>query len=113
MHALALGQFGKRTLIVAGTDRGALVVWDFDDGTSVGCQLNAHVGGVDHVCFGTVDREPVLIAAGSDGILTFWTPMLEFIFRIEVGEAVTALTWVQPDRLAVGCELGVLMLCFT
>jgi len=113
VHTLAVGQCGERALLAAGTDHGAILVWDFDEGTLEAYQPNAHLDQTDEVCFGIIDGEPVLIGGGSDGMLSFWTPTLEPIYRIGIGEAIYALAWVPPDGLAVGSSSGILMLHFT
>jgi hypothetical protein len=41
-----------------------------------------------------------------------WTLSLDRLLHIEVGDAITALTWIEPDRLAVGTNAGIVMLQF-
>jgi len=112
VRALPVGKCDDRTLLVAGTDHGAIIVWDFDSGICEGCRLNAHIGSTDHVCFGMIAGDSVLIAGGTDAMVSLWTPSLEPLSQIEIGERITSLAWMPPDGLAVGGMSGVLVLRF-
>jgi WD40 repeat protein len=113
VFALAAARCGEDVVLAAGTHEGDLVVWNFLTGELKQSRMSMHLGSVDAICFGNLDGKPVLISGSSDGILCVWPPNLEKrLFRVEIGEAITALTWMHPNRLAVASSRGVLTLQF-
>ncbi len=99
--------------MAAGTDAGAIVLWDFETGTHERFKPNTHSGSTDHICFGTVGGQAVIVTGGSDGKVGIWTHMLDPLDYIDVGASITALEWVTPAQLAVGSSSGVVMIRFT
>lgn len=107
---LATGTDNGETLLAAGTARGHLAIWNFMDGQVRAARAAAHVGEVRALSFGTIDGQAVLASGGHDGALCLWSTAFEALFRIEIGEAIFAIEWLGPNRLAVGTSRGVLQL---
>jgi WD40 repeat protein len=113
VRSLAIGNLHNETVLAARVDRGGIVSWDFTTGTRKAIKLNAHAGAVEDLCFGQIHGQSALISGRSDGMIRFWTPSLDLLSEIDIGEPLTALVWINPDRLAVGSLAGVLVVEFS
>lgn len=110
VESLAACQGALDALLAAGTESGLLALWDLHSGEIRATREAAHLSDISALAFDDRGVEPVLVSGGEDGVLRFWTPELEEVFRLDVGEPVTALAWVGAGRLAVGSRRGVVML---
>ncbi len=122
VRAMACGVVSDGTcLLAAGTEHGHLAIWDFGahlkQTTAPTAELlthrpDAHLTEILAIAFRPVaaDRQDLIAAGGTDGIVRFWTPALEERQRIEIGHDIYALAWLGPDRLAVGTQQGVIAL---
>lgn len=97
-------------VLAAGTERGLLALWQLRSGEILATREAAHLGEISALAFGELGGKPALVSGGSDGVLRFWTLVLDEIFRLDVGEAVTSVAWVGAGRLAVGSSRGVVLL---
>jgi WD40 repeat protein len=108
---LAAGRYGNELLLAAGTEYGDISVLDFLNQDVKWWVPGAHVRGIPVLSFNQINNRAMLVSGGLDGVVRFWTartgtPLLD----IEIGEAITAATWVGATNLAVGTHRGVLML---
>jgi WD40 repeat protein len=71
----------------------SVAIWDFLTGELKSVRNSVHVGEVRELCFASMNGEPVLVSGATDGMLRVWTPALDELLRIEIGEAITA--WVM------------------
>ena len=110
VECLAMGTAANQSLLAAGTASGVLALWEMQT-RKVKAQA-AHVGKISTVCFGSIGGEPVLASGGDDRIVRFWSSSLKELCRIDVGEAITTITWIGPGRLAVGSVRGLIRLDF-
>ena len=113
VHSLAMADSDGALTLAAGTEYGHVAIWDALNGDSIGMRDDAHLGKIDALAFGHHGAERVLASGGRDGSVRVWSSALEELFRIDIGENVTALTWVGPGRLAIGSPQGVLLVDFT
>lgn len=88
-------------------------IWDFATGTVLAKRAFVHRGIVDGLAAHVGSDGRVTIATGGeDGFLRKWTTELELVAEIDLGEAISALTWTSERAIAVGTDRGLLVVQF-
>jgi WD40 repeat protein len=95
-------------LLAAGTEKGELAILDFSSGECLATKRDAHRGYIHSLVMRWLDGRVVLLSAGSDGSVAFWSGELEPLGRIEVGEAVFSAIWISDAAIAIGTDRGLL-----
>lgn len=54
-----------------------------------------------------VDGYDMLVTGSHDGVLHFWSRTLQILHTIDMGEPITCLTSIGPQKLAVGTSQGI------
>jgi WD40 repeat protein len=110
--ALACSADGKR--LAATTDSGELALWSFESGQLIGSWEGAHlkreINALAFQPYSLGDQGPteLLVSGGNDGVVRFWPWVLDLApcYQIEIGTAITALSFVARNRLAVATASG-------
>jgi WD40 repeat protein len=109
-NCLQSGWSDKGPILIAGTQEGQLVVWQFVRGECIAARARAHSTEILAVALSELGARSVIASGSIDGVVQLWTTSLELLQSVVIGEPVKALTWAGSGRLAVGTLRGVLML---
>ena len=107
-HSLVCGRNEEGVLLVAGTEKGHLVIWDFYSGEVRASRANAHLGGITSMGFAGTAGDERLLSTGVNGVVRIWTLKLEEVLSIDVGEYLSSATWVASNQFVVGGIAGTL-----
>jgi WD40 repeat protein len=107
-YSLAVVRTVNVGLLAAGTDNGELIVWNYETGEAKAMRRGAHLGSIGALLFDGPGG--MLVSGGHDGHVRFWTKGLNALCEINIGDRVTAATWLDPNHLAIGTNQGTLML---
>jgi WD40 repeat protein len=99
-------------LLVAGTQHGELVLWDFESGDVLAKKSQAHVGAINSVVMRERSTETRLLSAGDNGFLRIWNTSLEELAEIEISEVIRAAIWLDDTSIIAGTARGVLAVGF-
>jgi WD40 repeat protein len=110
VECLAQGTEANRHLLVSGTEKGLLTVWDLYTGQVLACVSQAHQSEISALCFHLVRDHTLIVTGGKDGIIRFWDSRLASLFNIELNSPITALTWPTETHLSVSTKQGLLLL---
>lgn len=97
-------------LLVAGTERGHLALWEFGTGKERSYLANAHKGEVSALTVLAQRGRRLLASGGSDGMVRLWTSSLREIVAVEIGTRVTSLASSCDGDLSVGTSSGIVTL---
>ena len=113
-NAVAVGQVEGRTVIVSGGDDGTVRVWDAGTGRPVGDPLTGHTGRVNAVAVGQVEGRTVIASGSDDRSVRVWDAQLRRasvpLPLVDVASPVAAVVLGDSGQLAVGAELGVILI---
>ena len=114
VNAVAIGQVEGRTVIVSGGADATVRVWDAATGTPIGDPYTGHTDGVNAVAIGQVEGRTVIVSGGDDATVRVWDAgertAWEHLPLVDVAAPVSAVAIDGSGRLAVGAELGVVLL---
>jgi WD40 repeat protein len=110
IRSMETGWISDTCILFAGTDDGRLTAWDFRSGAIRSSKAHVHQENIWTLSFLSLHDNGLLVSGGEDCRLRFWTPDLEEVFTIQMGESIRALAWLGPGRLAVGTTHGIVML---
>ncbi len=111
---VALGALDGRTVLATGsTDRTARL-WDATTGTPIGAPFTGHTSAVWSVMFGALGGHTVLATGSHDGTVRVWGATTGSAHAgrsvIDMASNVLSVAFAEGGQLAVGLELGVVML---
>ena len=114
VNAVAVGQVEGRTVIVSGGDDGTVRVWDAGTGRPVGNPFIGHTGWVRSVAVGQVEGRTVIVSGSDDRSVRVWDAQLGRasvpLPLVDVASPVAAVVLGDSGQLAVGAELGVILI---
>jgi WD40 repeat protein len=125
VHAVAVKQLKGRTIVVSGSNDGAVWVWDAATGTPIGDPFTGHYGAVNAVEVGQLNDRIIVISGSDDGTVLVrdtassaavgqpsWARITsdELLGRIDLAAPAFGLAYIQPCRLVIATELGIVSL---
>jgi len=96
-----------KTLLIVGNDNGQLHVFDFISGEMLSIAQKAHLGPVIIITSFELNKRTIIISGGDDGVIKFWTPYLELLFKIELEIWISSLVVSSDLTLYIGTSRGV------
>ncbi len=115
VYSVALGALPDgRTVLATGSRDRTGRLWDPTTGTPVGMPFTGHTSGVTAVALGILDSRPALATGSYDGTVGLWDALVGVPLGgarvIDLTSPVLSVSLGDEGQLAVGLELGVVML---
>jgi WD40 repeat protein len=104
ISAMARFDHEGRTLLAAASDRGNMVVWDFDTGEVLSSRQ--HGIAVRQLTVARSEHGALLVSCDSDERVRYWTLGLEPVHEIRIGERIKAIAAGREGCLVVATEGG-------
>jgi hypothetical protein len=109
VESICCGVMAGRRVLAAGTRGGRLKLWDAENGEHIALNDHAHQYAIDSLAFVHLAHFDMLVSAGRDGVLRFWSNTLLLLDQIDIGDPITATLLVNSD-IAVGTGRGMLLI---
>lgn len=106
---LASLETAQRRWLAAASDRGTLMLWDFDTGDELASRPEAHNSSITTVALHDVRGRVVLASGGKDGGVKLWGPGLTLIMSLEFAVPVHQVIWLNADRLGIRTLSGTMV----